>query len=340
VDTVDRFSTEAPDRQARTRVWPILLIAVIAWWVVGSLPWIVGGLGSGSPRDWAADPTTGEAGHGYITLLPFRASTLPALLAVTVVGGAVAGLSTRWLRRDAGRRFLGGVCAAAGALAATSYTVAQSAGATRQLGSDFDSDDRVLLGVVVVAVVGSVVGLVLGLCLATGRPVLGALAAAPLAAAAGDWLAQLTIALLGAQEALPLLRWTPVVVGALVGLALARAGLRPVRRVVTWVVVLGGLVVLQAAQTAFVNLVAQLRPGTGLPAGLREQLASAREVFLLALRPEHQILTGYAVAVAVGLVGTAVLWGRGPSGTTPDGGPTPAAPDAAPERVPAQSGAR
>ena len=338
MDTVDRFDSEASDRQARTRTWPILLLAAIAWWVVGSLPWIVDGLGAGSPRDWVADSTTGEASHGFVTLLPFRSAKLPALLAMTVVGGAAAGLSTRWLRRDAGRRFLGGLAATAGAFVATSYTVAQSAGATRQLGSDFDSDDRVLLGIVAVAVVGSLVGLVLGLCLATGRPVLGALAAVPLAAAVGDWLAELVVVVLGAQEALPLLRWTPVAVGTLVGLALARVGLRPARRIVTWLVAVGGLVVLQAAQTAFVNLVAQLRPRSGLPAGLRDLVDGARDVFLLALRPEHQILTGYAVAVAVGLVGTVALWGRGPSGVSPSA-PTPA-PTPATERVPADSSVR
>lgn len=310
MDNADGLGSEAPSRPARTRIWPILPIAAAAWWVVGALPWILSGLGAGSPGEWAGDVLGGGVQGGYLSLLPFRASLLPQLLTITVCGGAAAGLATVWLRDRRRRWVASSMAAIGGSFVATAYTVAQATGATRSLAADFDSDQRVLAGMVVVAIVGSVAGTVLGLLVAIGGPVSRAIAAAPLAVAAGGWATGVLLAAVGVDTALPFLPWERYVIGALMGLALATLGLRPARRLVVWVVALLLLAVTQAAMTAFGYVTPQLRPGGGLPAGLADLLDAGRDVFFLALQPDHQPWAVYVVALAGGLAGAVILWRR------------------------------
>jgi hypothetical protein len=205
-----------------------------------------------------------------------------------------------------------------GALTAAAYTIAQSAGATRQLGTDFDRDDRVLLGVLAVALVGTILGLTLGLVVVLAGPVPRALAAAPLAVAVGSWVTALVVALRGVERSRQLLEWTPTAVGVLVGLALAGLGLRSVRRVVAWPIVLAVVAVAAASQTAFGYLASLLRPRSGLPSGLLDHLEATRDVFLQALPPGHQGWITYAVAVGVGVLGSAALWRRASAPTGPE----------------------
>ena len=299
MDNAVGLGSEALSRPARARVWPILPIAAAAWWVVGALPWIASGLGTG-----------GGVPNGYLSLLPFRTSLLPQLLTVTLCGGAVAGLTTLWLRDRRRRRVASSLAAVGGSFVATCYSVAQAAGATRSLGTDFDRDQRVLAGVLAVAVVGSLLGTILGLLVALGGPVTRALAAAPLAVAAGGWAAGVLVAVVGVETALPFLPWERYVIGALIGLALATVGLRPARRLVAWVVALALVAVSQAAMTAFGYVTPQLRPGAGLPAGLSDLFDAGRDVFVLALGPEHQPWVVYVIALAGGLAGALVLWRR------------------------------
>lgn len=319
------FGSEAHRRQARTHLWPVLLLAGAGWWVVGALPWIADGVGAGSPRNWPSDVATGSVTDGYISLLPFTSARLGLLLTLTIVGGAVAALAARWPRPRQGRRLASTALAVLGALTAAAYTIAQSAGATRQLGTDFDRDDRVLLGVLAVALVGTILGLALGLVVVLAGPVPRALAAAPLAVALGSWVSALVVAVRGVEWPHHLLEWIPVAVGVVVGLALAGLGMRSVRRVVVWPVVLAVVVVAAASQTAFGYLVSLLRPRSGLPSGLRDHLEASRDVFLLALRPENQAWATYAVAVAVGVLGSAALWRRASGPTRPAGSPEPIA---------------
>ncbi|WP_323100282.1 hypothetical protein [Intrasporangium sp. YIM S08009] len=336
MDTADRrFSPEARLRYARTLVWPVLPLAAAAWWVVGALPWIVDGLGSSSPRYWVADAVTGEASGGYITLLPFRAVFLPLLVALTLVGGAAAGITVRWTSRDARRPVLAGFASAVGALAAMAYTVAQSAGATRQLGSDFDRDDRVLIGVVAVAVAGGLLGLVLGWCLAYARPGAAALASAPVAVAAGAWTTRLVVVGLGPDDAGSVVQWTSAAtVGLVVGIGLARVGAAPARRLWAWVAVTVVVAVAQAAFSAFEHLAGSLHTGTGLPSALRGLAGESRGIFVDALAPAHQSWWWLVVAVGVALAG-APLTRRArrvrrvgaastPRATVPAPAPTPA----------------
>ncbi|WP_156023124.1 hypothetical protein [Terracoccus sp. 273MFTsu3.1] len=310
MDTGVGVGSETHRRPARAHLWPVLPLAAAAWWVGGALPWTLDGLGARSPRNWPYDVATGSATDGYISLLPFTTARLGLLLTITLVGGGLAALATLWVRPRGGRRLRVAVLATLGALTSGAYTIAQSAGATRQLGSDFDRDDRVLLGVLAVAVLGTVLGLVLGLTVALGGPVLRALAATPLAVALGSWVSAVVVALLGLQRSLGLLQWSSVVVGVAAGLALAGLGLRPARRLVTWLAVLVLLSVCAAGQTAFSYLASYLRPRSGLPNGLRDHVEASRDVFLAALSPANQAWGVHLVAVVVGLVGSLVLWRR------------------------------
>ncbi|KRF38439.1 hypothetical protein ASG96_18585 [Terrabacter sp. Soil810] len=290
--------------------------------MVGALPWTIDGLGARSPRNWPYDVATGSATDGYISLLPFTTARLGLLLTITLVGGAAAALATLWVRRRTGRRLALVALATLGALTTAAYTVAQSAGATRQLGSDFDRDDRVILGVLAIAVVGTVLGLALGLLVALGGPVLRALAAAPLAVALGSWVSAVVVALLGLERSQGLLQWAAVVVGVAEGLALAGLGLRPARRLLAWAAVLVLLSVCAAGQTAFSYLASYLRPRSGLPNGLRHHVEASRDVFVAALSPANQAWGVHLVAIVVGLLGSLVLWrrpGRPPRPSRPSG---------------------
>ncbi|GAA2746851.1 hypothetical protein GCM10009868_33920 [Terrabacter aerolatus] len=307
----------------------MLPLAAAAWWVGGALPWVLDGLGSRSPRDWPYDVTTGSATDGYITLLPFTTARLGLLLTITLVGGGLAALAVLWVRPRGARRLATSALTSLGALLAAAYCIAQSAGATRQLGGDFDRDDRVLLGVLAVAVVGTLVGLALGLLVVLGGPVSRALAAAPLAVALGSWVNAVVVALVGLDRALGVLRWTAVVVGVAAGLALAGLGVRPVRRLLAWVAVLVVVTVAAAGQTAFSYLATYLRPRTGLPDGLREHVLASRDVFVAAVRPENQAWGIHAVAVVVGVLGSLALRrrpGARPAGKEADG-EAPSTPD-------------
>ncbi|GGN07114.1 hypothetical protein GCM10009721_38540 [Terrabacter tumescens] len=288
----------------RARVWPVLPLAAAAWWLGGALPWVLDGLGAQSPRDWPYDVATGSATDGYISLLPFTTARLGLLVTITLIGGGIAALAVLWAGRRDRRRLVVGVLAALGALSAAAYAIAQSAGATRQLGSDFDRDDRVLLGMLAVAVAGTLLGIALGLLVVLGGPVLRALAAAPLAVALGSWVSAVLVALIGVERAISALRWTPVVVGVAAGLALVGLGLRPARRLLAWVAVLLLVAMGAAGQTAFSYLVAYLRPRSGLPDSLRDHVEASRDVFLAAIGPDRQAWGVYVVAVVVGLLGS------------------------------------
>jgi hypothetical protein len=314
-------------RQARAHLWPVLPLATAAWWVGGALPWVLDGLGAQSPRNWPFDVATGSATDGYISLLPFTTARLGLLLTITLVGGGLAPLAVLWVRPRGTRRLATATLATLGALTSAAYSIAQSAGATRQLGGDFDRDERVLLGVLVVAVGCTLLGLALGLLVALGGPVLRALAAAPLAVALGSWVNAVVIALTGVERALGVLRWTSVVVGVAAGLALAGLGLRPVRRLLTWPVVLLLVAVTSAGQTAFAYLATYVRPRSGLPNGLRDHVEASRDVFVAALSPAHQAWGVYAVAIVIGVLGSLARWrrsgtpssGKAPSGRAPSG---------------------
>ncbi|WP_404390342.1 hypothetical protein [Humibacillus xanthopallidus] len=310
------------------RVWPIVPLAFVGWWLVGALPWVVTGLDL-TPRLTTARDRPPEP---YLSTLPFLTGQLPLLVVLTMCAGAVSAFAVLWTRPHDGRRVRRALAALTGALAATAYTVVQSAGAARQSAGTFDGDARVLRPLVAIAVACSLGGFVLGLCVAYGRPVLRALATAPLAVLTVNWLSALTVALLGPAAAPLLVGQTRWLVGILLGLALATVGLRPARRIVTWVVALASVWVLDAAITALAYVTVLLRPGAGLPGNVREVADAGRDVFvqaLLAYRPGPLVL-----AVVVGLAGALLLPRLRPRGDGPrsaahpssESGPSPVAP--------------
>ena len=315
-------------RSRRRRVWPIVPLAFAGWWLIGALPWVVTGLDL-TPRLTTARDQPPEP---YLSTLPFLTGQLPLLVVLTMCAGAVSAVAVLWPRPHDGRRVRRALAALTGALAATAYTVVQSAGAARQSAGTFDGDARVLRPLVAIAVACSLGGFVLGLCVAYGRPVLRALATAPLAVLAVNWLSALTVSLLGPAAAPLLVGQTRWLVGILLGLALAAVGLRPARRVVTWVVALAAVWVLDAAITALAYVTVLLRPGAGLPGNVREVADAGRDVFvqaLLAHRPGPLVL-----AVVVGLIGSLLLPRLRPGG---DGlpstrrSPSESAPPSAPQ---------
>ena len=288
-------------RSRRRRVWPIVPLAFAGWWLIGALPWVVTGLDL-TPRLTTARDQPPEP---YLSTLPFLTGQLPLLVVLTTCAGAVSAFAVLWATPHDGRRVRRAIAALTGALAATAYTVVQSAGAARQSAGTFDGDARVLRPLVAIAVACSLGGFVLGLCVAYGRPVLRALATAPLAVLAVNWLSALTVALLGPSAAALFVGQTRWLVGILLGLALAAVGLRPARRIVTWVAALAAVWVLDAAITALAYVTVLLRPGAGLPGNLREVADAGRDVFvqaLLAHRPGPLVL-----AVVVGLAGALLL---------------------------------
>ena len=290
-----------PRPSLRSRVWPVAPLSFAGWWLVGALPWVVTGLHI-TPRLTTAREQPPEP---YLSTLPFLTSQLPLLVVLTLCAGAVSGLAVLWSTPHGSKRVRRAVAALCGALAATAYTVVQSAGAARQSAGTFDGDSRVLRPLLLLAVACSLVGFVLGLCVAFGRPVLRALAAAPLAVLAVNWLSALTVALLGSAAAYRFVGQTRWLTGILLGLALGAVGLRPARRVITWVIALATVWVLDAAITMLVNITVLLRPGYGLPGTAREVAAAGRDVFvqaLLAYRPEPLVL-----AVVIGLAGSLLL---------------------------------
>ncbi|HET8988690.1 MAG TPA: hypothetical protein VFN43_09290 [Humibacillus sp.] len=305
VEVPDEAMSQPADRRLRrplrSRVWPVAPLAFVGWWVIGALPWVVTGIRI-TPRLTTARETPPEP---YLSTLPFLTSQLPMLVVLTVCAGAVAGFAVLWAKPHGSKRIRRSMAALAGALAATAYTVVQSAGAARQSAGTFDGDARVLRPLVVLAIACSLVGLVLGLCVAYGRPVLRALAAAPLAVLAVNWLSALTVALLGSAAAYRFVGQTRWLVGILLGVALASVGLRPARRVVTWVVALAAVWVLGAALTMLVNVTVLLRPGAGLPDTLHEVAAAGRDVFVQALL--HAPPGPLVLAVVIGLAGSLLM---------------------------------
>jgi hypothetical protein len=320
--STSRPAERSERRPLRSRVWPIVPLAVVGWWVVGALPWVVTGLHI-TPRLTTARELPPEP---YLSTLPLPTSQLPLLVVLTLCAGAVAGLAVLWSFPRRGKRTRRAVAAAIGGIAATAYTAVQSAGAARQSAGTFDGDPRVLRPLVALTLACSLVGFVLGLCVAYGRPVLRALATAPLSVLAVSWLSALTVALLGAEAAYRFVDETRWLVGILLGLALASVGLRPGRRVVAWVVSLALVWLLTAAITTLSAITVLLRPGSGLPGTLPDVAAAGQEVLvqaLLAHRPGPLVL-----AVVIGLAGSVLVPrigarcdGNESAGETPAGSP-------------------
>jgi len=295
----------------RSWVWAVPLLA-LGGWFVGLLPWIVVRSSTstfGSPWNPRNDLRS--------ALLPFHHQQLMTLLVVTVVAGALSGSAPWWSRDRLRRRWLLALLATLGAAAATWWAVTQTLGPDPDLGGSGRTADTVRLAFVALTVTGSLLGLLLGLGASLGGPVLRTVAATPLVVVAAYWLGQLvTMALADPARPQPL-TWLPptlaVLTGVGVGVLLAVLGVRPLWRLVGWVLALALVILTPAALTATRYVLESLRGTPVRSAELAELVHDGLEVFRLSLTstvtafgPSAPTTTAL-VAVVVGALGAVLL---------------------------------
>ena len=240
-------TTTATARPADTSPAPRSL--VLGWLVgvltaaFGLLPWLLTGARLPLQNLWSRQTLPGDMPLALLPASQYHVSTVAALL---IVGGALAGLSARWLAAR-GRMSTGAVTV--GVASVQGAAVWQSFAALHDgLGLDAVTDRRaalywagMLVGTVLVAVLALVAALLVSRR-AVPMVALGlVLAAVPLASWVGVW-----VSTLAGPGGVPLwtgqvVRWLPSVV---VAGALGWCGLRSAGRVAVWVV---GAVVLWAA---------------------------------------------------------------------------------------------
>lgn len=264
--------------------------------VAGLLPWLVTGLRLPLQNLWATDTLEMPP-----ALLPFSQYSLTLLVAVVVVGSALAGLAAR-LGRQRGVGALGTAIGAVGVqLAALVQTAVTVAGGLRE-GTASDVYLAALVGGTVATIaVGAVV-----LVLVARAPRPGATVGVALAAVtAGSWANALAAPVAAGGSGveftlLDALQWLP---GILAGLALAWCGLASVGRVLAWV---ASLVILWIVPTLFtaVSSAAGTRALARYPL---EMLDYGSQVFRTALLIPAVSLRTPLIALVVGAVGFIAL---------------------------------
>jgi len=175
------------DRHRGPRLWGAValmaLLSVVLFWVVGFLPWVLGGFVL--PAVQATGPAAGLA--GVRLAVPLVAVRLPELVASALVGGVLAGIVPIAFPRLS--RLLGVVVTGSIVLATTSTVLAASRRSLEQhASSEFAADGRVVQGLMLVVVCAAMLGLAVGLA-ATVRHGLVAVAAGLVAAVLPVWLA-------------------------------------------------------------------------------------------------------------------------------------------------------
>jgi hypothetical protein len=277
-------------------VLPRIVVGALAWWVIGALPWVLQGLRLPLQNLWGTDQAPDEM---PLVALPFSQYFLSLLLAITVVGGAAAAL-TSLIRPDRPRArraaVTGGALAAIVAITQTALVVHGGLDHSSRAGT-------YLVALIAVASLGSVVGLVVGWALVGVGRAAQAVAAAVLAVATTSWLT----ALLAPNPAMTgdaqrtFLTVAPWVAAAVAGIGLALCPPRGIRAVLGWVV---ALVILWAGPPLITamsyvggsrSLLAMSAPDELLDAGLA--------VFRAALLPENHLIGPFVLAVVVGLAG-------------------------------------
>ena len=98
-EAMSRPADRRQRRPLRSRVWPILPLAFIGWWVIGALPWVVTGLHI-TPRLTTARETPPEP---YLSTLPFLTSQLPLLVVLTLSAGGLR-VAVLWSRPHTSKR--------------------------------------------------------------------------------------------------------------------------------------------------------------------------------------------------------------------------------------------
>ncbi|MER7072723.1 hypothetical protein [Terrabacter sp. NPDC000476] len=287
-------------------------------WFVGLLPWLVRRSNQGTfgtpwnPRNDLRD-----------ALLPYAPQLLPLLVVVAATAGMLAGSAPWCAPRRRSRRLLLAALSTLGAVVAAGWSVAQTLAPEPDLGGSGSTADRVRLAFVALTAAAALVGLVLGLLVSLGGSALRAVAAAPVAVLAADWLGQLVLG--AGRDAAP--GWLPTVLAVLAGTGtgLALAATRPARplaRVVAWLGALALLVATPAVLTASRYVLESLRR-TPVSADAAEELVrDGLQVLEGSFRatltawgappapPVLAVVVAIVVAVAVGAARTLLARGR------------------------------
>jgi len=266
--------------------------------VLGLLPWIVTGMRLPIQNVWEGPP---PADGMPIALLPFSQYAVTLIIAVLVTGSLAAGAVTRLLRHRTGFRLwpvvLGVASVQVVALVQTTLTV-----------EDGIMQRREAVFYVVGLAAGTAFTIALGLVvmiLVARAPVgVATVAIAVIAYPASRWITGLVVPFGSEAMATPfqfaVSAYFPWVSAVLFGVLLAWCGLRPLIRIVSWVIALALLWLMPALFTAMGSAlgtrVLATRPAEMLDYGV--------EVFGAAiggLADQGRLLV---VALAIGLVGT------------------------------------
>ena len=283
-----------PDRSSSLLLWFGLGAGGAA---VGLLPWLA--TGARLPLQ-----NLGAAPETPFVLLPLNQYFLTTVVALLVVGPALAGIAARALARRRPR--IGMLALVGGVLAVQLVAVVQSVVVTGGVLRDESASALYLALLVAVCVVSMLVGLLV-LLLVARAPVPGAVIGLALAAiVAGSWLGApfreplITDPYGLGAIVLPVLRWTPAV---LVGAAIAWGGLRSPGRVAAALVALAALWIGPTFFTA-VSAAAGARVLARDPA---EMLDYGLGVFAMAIGLVEALLPGIVVAAVIGVMGGVAL---------------------------------
>jgi hypothetical protein len=266
-------------------------------WVVGALPWIVSGLRLPISDAWPSLPPGGTPR----VALPFGEYAFQPLALVGVIGGAAA-VAVSLLTRPGTRRPR--LIAAGGGLLGLAVALVQTVAVVRGALGPRAEARLLVVALVAVALVAAVLGLLAGAGLVARRGWAWVLGAGLVAALVGPWVNDLVHrgpASDGSWTSF-VTQWHMWLGGALLGLALAVAGLRTMGRLVVWIGALAILWVVPAALTAL-NYVTYYGTRQALgPGVVAEVLDAGRDVFVAALGPGVRTFGPVVLAALIGLV--------------------------------------
>ena len=272
-------------------------LAAVAWWVFGYLPWLIAGMGSSSSVSGRA----GGPGVGGARLaVPLTSSLTWPLVFGALAGGVVAGMLGLVARP--GHRGRTTMATLTGVGLAVIVAVGQVVAARGGLLDEFSAGPRVLAGLCLVVALMALVGWALGACATLGRPGTG-IALAVLAEVTPQWLPGLLTQLFGTSPIGPLGTRGTIMVwlsSAMLAIALAVIGVRPLSRLIWWPVALFVAWTVTPVLTSVAYLEPLIGPGTGffrfLSATIQETVQVLNSSAAFGVRP----LAPWVVAIAIG----------------------------------------
>jgi hypothetical protein len=273
----------------RIPAWLLAAAAGTAWWLVGFLPWLTGGL---RREELTGGPFSPDQGLGPVRMaIPLIPEELVLLLTMALLGGVLAGTLARSCRS---LPLVAASVVVAGVAPVGLVALVQARGAVaRGASGEFASDDRVLTALQAVAVGSTAVGLGLGLLVALGPVALRATTLAAPAVLLPIWLEALL-----PGETTQITKWLfAVTLGLAFGLSVSRTP----RQALGWV---PAAVVAWSTQAAVPALDAGgylIRPGSGLAANPWYPAEVGRDVFEAVFTTSAAHLpTAWLLALVVG----------------------------------------